>query len=255
MNAPLPWNKLNDFIIDCGRYRAPTEFSKRVMNRIDALLPFDQARLYFLDDNGVVCDECLVGVDKQTVRDYHEYYSQVDGGKYALRTRVQACRSHYPTIEECVWDWSRYGSREEFFKEYVRPHQIRHSFGLGLRDLHNTMRCIISLDRVRDIKYSEAEIEIMRVIRPHLDNLYQNFYVAVPDIDCTASGDFFENAPLTGRELEVAALLTKGVLPANISNKLCISITTVNKHIANMHAKLNVSTRQELIVKLLHRQV
>ena len=60
------------------------------------------------------------------------------------------------------------------------------------------------------------------------------------------------NGALTTREAEIAAFLVKGVTPPNISRELCISITTVNKHIANMHAKLNVSTRQELIVKLLN---
>ena len=52
MSVSLPWNKINDFLLDCGGIRDPVEFSKAILNRIDALIPFDEACLYFLDDNG-----------------------------------------------------------------------------------------------------------------------------------------------------------------------------------------------------------
>jgi hypothetical protein len=175
MSVSLPWNKINDFLLDCGRFREPKEFSKAVMNRISALIPFDQARLYFLNDNGDMYDEYLLGVDKQTAREYHEHYSRVDNGAYSIARKAREFQNHYPSVEDCIYDWNKYGPGEEFFKEYVRPHQIRHSFGLGLRDLHNTLKCMFSLERVRDIKYSEVEIAIMSQIRAHLDNLYQNF--------------------------------------------------------------------------------
>jgi DNA-binding CsgD family transcriptional regulator len=223
------------------------------MNRISALIPFDQARLYFLNDNGDVYDEYLLGIDKQTAWEYHEHYSRVDNGAYSVAKKAREFQNHYPSVEDCIYDWSKYGPEEEFFKEYVRPNQIRHSFGLGLRDLHNTLKCMFSLERVRDIKYSEAEIAIMSQIRAHLDNLYQNFYVPVPGGNDTMKNKIMEDSRLTSREAEIAELLTRGVTPVHISEKLYISTTTVKKHIANIHGKLNVSTRQELIVKLLGR--
>lgn len=250
MSFSLPWNKINDFLIDCGSYRNPKEFSKQVMNQIDTLIPFDQARLYFLNDKGTVYDEYLMGVDKQVVRDYHEYYSQVDSGTYSMPKRAQKFQEHYPRVEDCIYDWSKYGSQEDFFKEYVKPNQIRHSFGLGLRDMHNTLKCLLTLDRVCDVRYTEEDIEIMRCIRSHLDNLHQVFYVSIPDDGCNVKNSIFENSPLTSRETEIAELMKQGVTPVTISKKLCISTTTVNKHISNIHIKLNVSTRQELLVKL-----
>lgn len=249
MSVSLPWNKINDFLLDCGSHRDPEIFSKRILDRIDGLIPFDQARLYFIDDNGSVYDECLLGVEKQVVSEYHEYYSQVDNCTYSIANRARAFRNHYPKVEDCIYDWNKYGQQEQFFQEYVRPYQIRHSFGLALRDPYNTMKCLFSLDRVTDIKYSEKEMAIMGHIRAHLDNLYQNFYVVPPE-----SGRFKkldDHLPLTTREAEVAELLMQGVTPIHISEKLCLSIGTVNKHIQNMHGKLRVSTRQELIVMLL----
>ena len=251
MNISLPWNNINDFLLDCGSIRDPIEFSKRVINQINTLIPYDQARLYFINDNGTVYDEYLLGVSKHVVSEYHNYYSRVDNGLYSITKRVQNFRNHYPKVEDSIYDWSRYGCHEKFFQEYVRPYQIRHSFGLGLRDANNTLKCIFSLDRVCDVKYSVSEVEIMRLIRSHLDNLYQNLYVMPPNSNGNMNNKIMIDSPLTSRESEIAELLKRGVTPIHISEKLCISNTTVHKHITNIHAKLNVSTRQELIVKLL----
>jgi DNA-binding CsgD family transcriptional regulator len=243
------WNKINDFLLDCGSYRNAKEFSRRVLDRIGALIPFDQGRLYFLDDNGIVCDEYLVGVDRQISREYHEYYSKVDNGEYSTEKRAEKFHCWYPAVEDCVINWDNCG-KTGAFGEYVRFYGIRRCFGLGLRDLHGRLKCLFSLDRVRDIDYSEEEVAIMSQIRPHLDNLHQNLYAPVPGSRGNMNGTSLENLPLTARETEIAALLKQGVTPPNISERLFISRTTVKKHLANIHAKLNVSTRQELMAKL-----
>ncbi|EET58851.1 hypothetical protein BRYFOR_09139 [Marvinbryantia formatexigens DSM 14469] len=41
-----------------------------------------------------------------------------------------------------------------------------------------------------------------------------------------------------------------GATPAVISERLCISVTTAYKHIANMYKKMNVTNRQEFIARL-----
>jgi DNA-binding CsgD family transcriptional regulator len=242
-------NRINDFLLDCGSYRDAKGFSRRILDRIGALIPFDQGRLYFLDDNGSVCDEYLLGIDRQVVEEYHEYYSKVDDSVYSTEKRAQTFHRFYPDVKDCIMDWS-VRPKTGVFGEYIRLHGIRRCFGLGLRDLQNNLKCMFTLDRVRDIDYSEDEVAAMAQIRPYLDNFYQNFYVPVPDNHDNMNGSFLEDLSLTVREIEIAELLKQGVTPANISERLCVSSTTVKKHLANIHAKLNVSTRQELIVKL-----
>ena len=251
MSVSLPWNKINDFLLDCGCVRDHKEFAKTVMNRIDALIPFDHARLYFLDDNGKMFDEYIIGLNKQVAREYHDYYSFMDNGKYSVAKTAYEFKNSYPSVENSIRDYSKYDPDDVFFKEYIQPNQIRHSFGLGLRDLQNNLRCMFSLERVRDIQYSETEKAIMSQTRMHLDNLYQNFYVPIPGINDTVKNKIMDDSRLTSREAEIAKLLTQGVTPMHISEKLFISSTTVKKHLANIHTKLNVSTRQELLVKLL----
>ena len=47
------------------RQRAGTKRVLRAMvKRIHRLIPYDQARVYFVDDSGKISDEFLVGVDQ-----------------------------------------------------------------------------------------------------------------------------------------------------------------------------------------------
>jgi hypothetical protein len=48
-----------------------------------------------------------------------------------------------------------------------------------------------------------------------------------------------------------ADLLCEGANPALIGSRLCISSRTAEKHIESIHRKLGVSSRQELLVRLL----
>ncbi len=155
-----------------------------------------------------------------------------------------------PSVEDCVRDWT-IQDNDEFLSDYVRPQGIRYSFGFGLFDIYNSLKGTCILDRIGNVNYSKEEMQIMYYIRTHLDNLYRNFYVKIFD-NSNIENNIKVQSSLTERETEIADLLSKGVTPSQISTKLYISQTTVYKHISHIHAKLNVSNRQELILKLLH---
>ena len=56
---------------------------------------------------------------------------------------------------------------------------------------------------------------------------------------------------LSDRELEVMNLYLTEKSRKEVADELCISESTVKKHIANVYAKLGVKTRQELVVKIM----
>ena len=53
--------------------------------------------------------------------------------------------------------------------------------------------------------------------------------------------------PLTGRELEVLAGLTRGLPNKEIAAELVVSPETVKRHAANVYAKLGVSGRRQAV--------
>jgi DNA-binding CsgD family transcriptional regulator len=54
-------------------------------------------------------------------------------------------------------------------------------------------------------------------------------------------------ARLTGRELQIAALVAEGNATKNIAHKLCISEWTVVTHLRRIFAKLNVDNRAAMV--------
>ena len=84
----LPWRKINNFLIDVGETKEPKKFCMQVINKIQRLIPYDQARIYFLKNTGQIDDEVLVDVDESWGEAYREYYSKIDNNRYAIPARA-----------------------------------------------------------------------------------------------------------------------------------------------------------------------
>ncbi|MDX3645496.1 helix-turn-helix transcriptional regulator, partial [Streptomyces sp. MB09-02B] len=52
--------------------------------------------------------------------------------------------------------------------------------------------------------------------------------------------------PLTRRELEVAALVARGMSSRQIAARLVLSLRTVDFHVGNIRAKLGFATRAQI---------
>ncbi len=250
------WTDIHEFLLECGNIRNPKEFSVEIVKKIFSLIPYNQARIYYINDNYTVYDENLFGVEKKWTHLYHEYYSKIENGRYSIFSNVMS-NGHIivPKIECCVHDWTSY-KNDEFIIDYIKPQGLRYSTGFGLQDIYNSMKILCILDRTNYGRFTDKELAILNMVRCHLNNLHKNFYVNISDYDTPniENIDIFKQV-LTSRETEIVRFLKKGVTPANISQKLCISITTVYKHIAHIYKKLNVSSRQELLVKIMNVQL
>lgn len=71
---------------------------------------------------------------------------------------------------------------------------------------------------------------------------------------CTAAeiAEVLKTLGLSKREVEVAVLVTKGMSNAEIAVALCISETTVKKHLSNIFGKLEIGKREDVIRKVLN---
>ncbi|MBN2039705.1 MAG: helix-turn-helix transcriptional regulator [Spirochaetes bacterium] len=89
-------------------------------------------------------------------------------------------------------------------------------------------------------------------IGAHLSNLHRNLFFANIQ-DKTVSSSENTERQLTRSEKQITDLLCKGLTPKQISKKYFLSPRTVYKDMENIHQKLNVSSQQELLVKLLNK--
>lgn len=246
--AMIPWEKVNSFILKCGEIRNSKALSIYIVENITELVKYDQARIHFINDNGLVNDTALFGVDTYWHEAYLEYYSKIKDGLNSP-TRLTKYNNCSSPQNFGLRNWTCC-SKDEFIQDYIRPQGINFSLGFSLHDSNDYTKCIISLDRTGSKNFSENDVSIIKIVQAHLDNLHKNMFI-VPEHAENYSKASKASDVLTPREVEIAELLCKGVTPANISKKACISRSTVYRHIANIHKKLDVSNCQELILKLL----
>jgi DNA-binding CsgD family transcriptional regulator len=247
-----PWIAIHELLLDCGKSQNPHDLAVKILKGINALVPYDQGRIYSFGTNGDVCDDDLFCVDKRWPRAYYEYYSQILDGRYSLKNRsIQNGSLDVLNQGGGFYDWTNCKD-DEFVEDYVRPQGIRYTFGFGLYDARGVCKRSCIIDRTGRNEFSEQERSIMTIIVSHLRNLHRNFYTGTND-EC-AVGRIGSEDLLTARESEIADLICKGYTPDNISKYLFVSRATVYKHIAHIHTKMGVSNRQELLVKLFHGQ-
>jgi len=109
---------------------------------------------------------------------------------------------------------------------------------------------LFALDKTKDENFTDTELMALRLAVPQLNNLHKKFFYQQTGRQGVEQIPW-ETTNLTTREIEIANLLCQGVSPANISKSLYISQSTTYKHISHIYEKMHVSTRQELLVRLL----
>jgi DNA-binding NarL/FixJ family response regulator len=60
---------------------------------------------------------------------------------------------------------------------------------------------------------------------------------------------------LTSREVEILKLLASGLTSGELAAKLCLSVATIQRHIANIYGKIGVRNRAEATAYALRHQL
>ena len=97
--------------------------------------------------------------------------------------------------------------------------------------------------------FTDHEIEIARVLAPHLTQKLVSLLTATPSKHMTATNiEAFDKYRLTPKEREVIGLILDDMNDDEIADKLSISRATLKTHIYNIYRKTNVKNRLQLII-------
>ena len=147
-----------------------------------------------------------------------------------------------------VRDWTN-APNDEWKLDYLSQLGINYSLGFGLFDSNQMMRMNFMLDRTSRTNFSEREQWYVLKAVPMLNNIHKLLIGSV-QTGSSSYAEMPEFIALTRREQEIVTLLYEGVSTRNISRRLKIAESTVNKHIAHIYVKMGVQNRQELLSKL-----
>lgn len=246
----MDYQKMFDFIINCGKVHDPYRFTIRIVDGLKDFFDFDSAMVFFLDGNRNMVDQYLYNFNPNWIRIYLDYYSKMEdvAGEFGLTVDADESDSE-PFISYHRW-WDMPDS--EFLRDYIRENRINESLTFILYDLNRQPRSVFNFDMKNGKQFRTADIEVLNILVPALNNLHKNFYVKIPG-GFRAGNPLYADAQLTDREIEIVDLICQGVSPQNISKILHIATSTTYKHIAHIYEKFHVSNRQALLVKLLNQ--
>jgi DNA-binding CsgD family transcriptional regulator len=245
----VPWEAIYEFVLTCGNFHSLKSFSQAVIDSVGQLVPYDQGRIYYFNGNGKISDQYLVNVDSKWANAYHEYYSKIEDGRYSFPVRQENAPIYRDSlVHGRVWVDA---PRDEFTSDYIAPLGLKYSIAFTMFDPNGFPRTYFMLDRTGTMPFSDQEVNTLNLAVAQLNNLHKNFFSEVSGVKRLRDISW-ETSGLTSREIEVANLLCHGVKPANIGNKLNITISTTYKHIAHIYEKMHVSSRQELMTKVLN---
>ncbi len=97
------------------------------------------------------------------------------------------------------------------------------------------------IDAVRRVSAGES------VLHPTIARKVLNRFVRTPDKPAGQKS----SEVLSGREMEVLRLATRGLSNQEIAGELCLSLRTVQAHLGHIFNKLQVSSRTEAVVRAL----
>lgn len=246
-NLSIPWKKIYDLVLSCGNAREPRAFAIRILLELKEICPFDQGLIFFVDGSGKITNHYLLDIDEMWGNTYRDYYSKEDLHIARLKHLREVQNQPYVRVTE----WAK-EPQGEFLDNYIYPMQLKYSLGFPLFDPDGLPRLVFALDRLKECgtNFSASEVESVKAAICQLNNLYKNFFYRPTEEQALGQIDW-DGVGLTPREIEIANLLCRGISPANISKSLFVSKSTTYKHIAHIYDKMQVTSRQQLLVKLL----
>ncbi len=123
------------------------------------------------------------------------------------------------------------------YADCMGPFGIEHEAMLSISAPAGRSRRFVFF-RSRGPDFSDHERLLLSLLRPHLDELYQKLERerrVVPD--------------LTTRQVELLRLVASGRSNAEIARELVVSAATVRKHLENIFARLDVTTRTGAVAR------
>lgn len=139
-----------------------------------------------------------------------------------------------------------------FMSGWMRPLGLYHGVGMIITRNDVKYAGVYLYREEGELDFSDRDLEILGILQ---ERLYRKFFHAFPNgiigenLDAL-SGNVVRIDGLTNREREILAYINDGVLRNDLSDRLCITENTLNKHFANIYKKLNIGTYEQLIQML-----
>jgi len=243
------WKSILEYINKTGREVTLEDYYQKIIDELYHFIPYDAAHILIHNKNNEFSEFITVNIEQKIVDDYIQHFQYIDPIKNNRFNTISATKS------SLIFDYRKW-KQTDYYKNFLDIHNFHYLCGV---DIHYQDNILITLTLIRSQKsgdFNTAEILFLNRLRQNIGNHIHLLTELNPE-------NFKSNRHIkmrykknmdalnfTPREKEIVRLVKAGLTNKDIGRDLFISVNTVKKHLQNIYEKSNVSSKQELIIKL-----
>ena len=257
------WSKINNILLELYSVHGAAALSEKILEKVGEEVPFSGGFFAILGSGGQPCpgESAFRGFGKNLASEIIGLIS-LSGSEFFMCPGSGAFSDSplfFDFLKPCPCGGDKDGASYE-----DRGEKLRVLFLAGKRDAEETARFCAAVPVFCGEKlsgllllcrsgafhdFSCREKYVLDIFMKHISNMARNAIASgsaeFPEARC------FENAvsdfSLSHREAEILRLIADGKSNAEICDGLCVSISTVKKHVYNIFNKAGVNSRTQLL--------
>ena len=225
-------------------------FKREALKCLRMSIPCCQGIFYshMIEDGSIVNlgDPVVLGDEALYLEEFHERYLKDSFfERHVLASRCEVIRDTdvYPEEVRTQTEWYKQIYVKQGIHYALRAVLVYNQQAVGEIDLFRPKS---------DPDFSDTDIRVLDILAPHVAQRLWKLIVIdqTHNVARGLSSSFFDKFGLTPREGEVISAIATGEPDREIARKLCISASTLKKHIHNAYRKIGVRNRQQLFVAI-----
>jgi DNA-binding CsgD family transcriptional regulator len=239
------WHVINNILLEIYSLDDIKDIANEFLSLIRAIIPYSKAYFILFKENQSIDQEnsSFYNVTEENINGYINYFYNIDYVSYIFNFTKPITFKDTDIIEDDLRE------KTEFYQGFLLPQNIPYGGGI-LFVKENKILGLLNLFRSKELgDITQRELSILEIIKDHLNNILFSTSLNSKATDGRKSlkSDDFKRYNLSNRENEILKLLIKGSSNNEIGKILCISVSTVKKHVYNIFTKIGVNSRMQLI--------
>lgn len=220
----------------------PNQFQKKSLELINSLVQVSSSS-FFLVEHGMQHRGTVVQDNKPDIdREYTTKYASMDP---LNPEKFQDSDSVVVTLDSQIAPHML--KQTLYYQEFMQQYNHRYVADMFFRN-EGQIVAILSLLREESLgNFTSQELTLLKKVQPFMEYSLNTVYLPQRDQERQSITERYQ---LTERELDVLELLISGANNKQIANELSIGLATTKTHLHHIFQKMEVSTRSELVSKV-----
>jgi DNA-binding CsgD family transcriptional regulator len=229
--------------------RSVSDITGKIMSVSRLIIPYTMGYFILLDntsDKTVIDKEnsSCFGMERKIFEKYMKYYYETDYIHYSSELV-----NHTATFRDTDIMEEELRVKTDFYLNFLKPNDIPYGAGVILCRGGKNIGLINFFRNSLLGNFTDRDMYVLNILKDHFSKI-TNRLIENETVNLIQRGLIATKYSLSKRESEILNYILAGYSNAEIADKLCISVSTVKKHIYSIFSKVGVNTRTQLFSAL-----